>query len=426
MIKRIEIITIGDEVLRGETQENNGAWLARVLIRSGLEPWRITVLPDDMDILVRELREAAGRSEWIIVTGGLGPTVDDITKEAAIRAFALSTGFRQDIVDAVAARLTERGSVMPAGYRDQGRIPDGAGVLPNPIGLAVGLRVRAGSAELFLLPGVPAEMKAMFEGSVLPALEPPGKDASVRLRTFGLTETELEDHLRKAIPEESLRAVSIISSPRGVDAYIPPGQDQLVYISAAERELRSYIFTEGDARMEAVVVGLLVSRRKTVATAESITGGLIASTLVSVPGASDTFREGFVTYGNEAKIEHLGVSAKTLDAHGAVSSQTCVEMAEGARERAGTDFALSTTGIAGPTGGVSGKPVGTCFVALAAPEVVYCRGFQFPGDREMVRLRTAYFALDMLRLALIGEHERLEKFRLVDERGRGDATGRKR
>ena len=426
MIKRIEIITIGDEVLRGEIQENNGAWLARTLIRSGLEPWRITVLPDSMDILVREMREAAGRSEWVIVTGGLGPTVDDITKEAAIRAFGLSALFRQDIVDAVEARLKERGREMPAGYRDQGRVPEGASVLANPVGLAVGLRVRAGAAELFLLPGVPAEMKAMFEESVLPALEPPGKDAYVRLRIFGLTETELEDHLRNAIPEESLRDVSIISSPKGVDAYIPPGQDQLMHVSAAERELRSYIFTEGDARMEAVVVGLLVSRRKTVAAAESITGGLIASTLISVPGASDTFREGFVTYGNGAKIERLGVSAKTLEAHGAVSRETCVEMAEGARERAGTDFALSTTGIAGPTGGVPGKPVGTCFVALAAPEGVYCRGFQFPGDREMVRARTAYFALDMLRLALIGENERLEKFRVADARGHGGATGRKR
>jgi nicotinamide-nucleotide amidase len=266
----------------------------------------------------------------------------------------------------------------------------------------------------------------MFEKSVLSALEPPGRDAHVRLRTFGLTETELEDRLRKAIPDESLKDVSIISSPTGVDAYIPPGGDQLVHVSAVERELRSYIFTEGDARLETVVVGLLISRRKTVAVAESVTGGLIASSLVSVPGASDAFREGFVTYGNEAKIERLGVSARTLEAHGAVSAETCVEMALGARDRSAATFSLSTTGIAGPSGGVPGKPVGTCFAALAAPEGIFCRRFQFPGDREMVRVRTAYFALDMLRLALIGEYERLEEFRAADDRRHGDAAGRNR
>jgi PncC family amidohydrolase len=163
----------------------------------------------------------------------------------------------------------------------------------------------------------------------------------------------------------------------------------------------------------------------TVATAESLTGGLIASTLISVPGASDTFREGFVTYSNAAKIERLGVSLATLDAYGAVSAEVCVEMAGGARAAAGADYVLSTTGIAGPTGAVPGKPVGLCFVGLAGPEGTFCRKFQFPGDREMVRLRTAYFAIDMLRLALIDEKARLEPFRVAGAGG-GEAKGRKR
>jgi nicotinamide-nucleotide amidase len=411
MNRRIEIITIGDEVLRGETQENNGVWISRALIHSGLEPWKITVLPDDMDILVAELREAAGRSETIIVTGGLGPTVDDLTKEALIRALGVGTEIREGVVEAIAAWFKERAREMPAGYRDQERVPVGAEIIENPVGLAIGLRVRgeagagggAGAGEFFLLPGVPAEMQAMFSASVLPVLGAPGIDVSIRMRTFGLMETQVEDALRKVLSEDVLKTISIISSPRGVDFYIPREPDGAAYAEKAAGELGSHIFDEGNARLEAVVVGLLVARRMTVATAESVTGGLIASTLISVPGASDTFREGFVTYSNEAKVQRLGVARATLDAHGAVSAEVCVEMAEGARAAAGADYALSTTGIAGPTGAVPGKPIGLCYVGLAGPEGTFVRKFQFPGDREMVRLRTAYFAIDMLRLALIGE-----------------------
>jgi nicotinamide-nucleotide amidase len=441
MNRRIEIITIGDEVLRGETQENNGVWLSRALIHAGLEPWKITVLPDEMDILVAEFKEAAGRSEAIVVTGGLGPTVDDLTKEALIRALGGGTEIKAGIVEGIAARMKERGREMPAGYRDQERVPVGAEIIENPVGLAIGLRVRggggagagrgtnagggtgagggdgAGGGEFFLLPGVPAEMQAMFAASVLPALGAPGIDVSIRLRTFGLMETQVEDALRKVLPEDILKTISIISSPRGVDFYIPREPDGAANAEKAERELGSHIFTEGNARFEAVVVGLLIARRVTVATAESVTGGLIASTLISVPGASDTFREGFVTYSNEAKMTRLVVSPAILEAHGAVSAEVCVEMAEGVRAAAGTDYALSTTGIAGPTGAVPGKPVGLCFAGLAGPEGTFVRNFQFPGDREMVRLRTAYFAIDMLRLALIGEKARLEPFRVAGASG---------
>jgi nicotinamide-nucleotide amidase len=383
--------------------------------------WKVTVLPDDMDILVAEFRGAAGRSEAVIVTGGLGPTVDDLTKEALIRALGCATEHRDGIVEDIAALLKVRGREMPAGYRDQGRVPVGAGVIPNPVGLAVGLRVRSGASEFFLLPGVPAEMRAMFEASVLPALGPPGIDVAIRMRTFGLVETQVEDALRKVVPEDVLKTISIISSPRGVDFYIPREPCGAAHAGAAAQEFGSYLFAEGNARLEAVVVGLLIARRMTVAVAESVTGGLIASTLISVPGASDTFREGFVTYSNDSKIERLGVSSKSLETHGAVSAEVCVEMAEGTRTAAGTTFALSTTGIAGPTGAVSGKLVGLCFVGLAAPDGTYCRKFQFPGDREMVRIRTAYFAIDMLRLALLGEKERLEPFRVESVRGSGGA-----
>jgi nicotinamide-nucleotide amidase len=435
MNRRIEIITIGDEVLRGETQENNGVWLSRALIHAGLDPWRVTVLADDMEVLAAEFRDAAARSGTVVVTGGLGPTVDDITKEALIRALGAKTEFREEIVTGIAERLVARGRTMIEGYRDQGRVPVGCTVIENPVGLAVGLRVRARggagagpvsdarSCEFFLLPGVPAEMHAMFSASVLPALGAPGIDSHVRIRTFGLIETELEDALRTAVPPDVLKTIAIISSPKGVDFYVPREPDGVRHASNAARELGSYVYAEGNERLEGMVVGLLVARRMTAATAESVTGGLIASTLISVPGASDAFREGFVTYSNESKMVRLGVKRETLEAHGAVSEETCREMAEGARAATGAAYALSTTGIAGPTGAVPGKPVGLCFIGLAGPAGAYVRRFELIGDREMVRLRAAYFAIDMLRLALVGETGRLEPFRVG---GAGEAKGRMR
>ncbi len=403
MKKPVEIITIGDEVLRGETQENNGVWLSRALIHAGLDPWRITALPDDMDILVAEFRDAAARSDRVIVTGGLGPTVDDLTKEALIRALGAKTEFRAEIVAGVEERLALRGRAMIEGYCDQGRVPIGCEIIDNPLGLAVGIRMRAGMCEFFLLPGVPAEMHAMFSGSVLPSLGAPGIDSHIRMRTFGLIETEVEDALRKTVPPGVLETIAIISSPTGVDFYVPREPDGVLHASNAARELGSRVYAEGNERLEAVVVGLLVGRRMTVTTAESVTGGLIASTLVSVPGSSDAFREGFVTYSNESKIARLGVRRETLEARGAVSEEVCREMAEGARRAAGTVFALSTTGIAGPGGEKPGKPVGLCFIGLAGPDGASVRRFEFIGGRETVRVRAAYNAIDMLRLALTGE-----------------------
>ena len=408
--RRIEIVAIGDEVLRGEIRENNAQYISRALIRAGLEPERIVVLPDDMDILVREFKEAAARGGAIIVTGGLGPTVDDITKEAVIRALGAETEFHREIVDAVAVRLRGRGREMPEGYKDQGRIPVGAEVLPNPVGLAIGLRIPGKGFEIYLLPGVPAEMKPMFEKSVLPRLGAPGEDALVRLRTFGLMETQVEDMLRTVLPPEMLEKVSLISSPKGVDTYLPREAAGAGMISAAGKALGTHLYARGDASLEETVVKLLIEKKLTLSTAESVTGGLLASTIISVPGASDTFREGFVTYANEAKSARLGVSSQTLGEFGAVSAEVCAEMGAGARRASSVDCALATTGIAGPTGATPGKPIGLCFVGLATAGGLYVRKLQLMGDRDMVRLRSAYFALDMLRLSLIGERERLQSF----------------
>jgi len=409
MGKRIELIAVGDEVLRGEFIENNTSFLSRELAKVGSPPWRITTLGDSKEVLSREISEAVGRSDVVIVTGGLGPTVDDVTKDAVIDTLHCKTEWREEIAEEIEGRFSAVGRSMPDSYRDQARVPEGAKVLPNRVGLAVGLRIDGPDFVLFLLPGVPAEMKQIFLESVLPDVPADTSKKRVRVRTFGLTETELEERVGGAV--KGLEDVSIISSPRGIDLYIPRRDYEGGLKDEIEKALRSYIYTVGNDTLQEIVVERLISSGKTLASAESLTGGLAASLIVSVPGASNSFLEGFITYSNEAKERELGVKKESLEKFGAVSETVCREMADGVRRRAGTDLALSTTGIAGPTGGTKEKPVGLCYVGLAYDSGTCCRRFVFPGDRSMVRELAAHHAIDMLRLYLFGFHDRLNSYK---------------
>jgi nicotinamide-nucleotide amidase len=408
-VETVEIIAVGDEILRGEVRELNTSFLSLAMARIGLAPSRVTVLPDDIELLEGEIGKAVKRSTIVVVTGGLGPTVDDVTKEAAIRALGGTVELRDDVVEMVEARFSELGREMPEAYRAQARVPAGAVILPNTVGAAVGLGISRSDFDLFLLPGVPEEMRAIFTRSVLPAISGRGTGKMHRLRTFGLTETELEGRLRM-VPGIDLHRLSIISNPGGVDLYMPA--DLIGAAGAIRAELGSYCFATGDAHMEEVVIALLAERRETLATAESVTGGLLASTLISVPGASEVLIEGVVAYSNESKTARLSVDARLISNHGAVSREVCAAMAHGVRVRSRADFALSTTGIAGPGGGSDEKPVGLCYVGLATAEAMYCRRYRFPGTRDMVRLRAVYRALDLARLRLIGDDDRMRTCRM--------------
>lgn len=409
-MKRIEIIAIGDEVLRGERNESNCAAISRALSRIGLQVQRATVLPDDLEALIAGFREAASRSDVVIATGGLGPTVDDITKEAVIEAFDLEVEYREDIARKIEERYLELGRAMPAGYRDQGRVPRDSSMIENPVGLAAGLRIPLGSCEIFLLPGVPAEMRKMLEESVIPALGSSYRNIEKqRIRTFGLTECEVQDRLSSILPKGILEKMTLVSSQEGVDVYL----DEVAEMVDLEKIVISFgihAYARGDESIAQVVVRLLATKRETVSVAESVTGGLIASNLVSVSGASKVFPEGIVAYSNEAKIERLGVPARVIEEHGAVSEEACAAMAEGERTRAKTTYAIATTGIAGPTGAVPGKPVGLCFVGLATDSATFVRMYRFMGDRDFIRQRAAWSALDMLRLALLGAQDYLAQF----------------
>ena len=397
---RVEIITVGDEVLRGEIAENNTVWLSIVLTAAGLSPSRETALPDNIDVIRDELSAAAARSETVIVTGGLGPTVDDVTRQAAIDAFGGEVEIREEIIIEIERRFGELGFTMPEGYRDLARIPAGAEVLDNAVGIAPGLALKAGGCRIFLLPGVPGEMKEIFERLILPRLTSGAEERRKVLRVYGLMETAVEERVAAVLGADDLERLSIISSPAGISVYLPAGIDAGIAAKAAE-SLGDNLFGEGRDRLEEVVVGMLRSREMTLATAESLTGGMLASMIVSVPGASETFLEGYVTYSNESKIRILGVEENIIETCGAVSEDVCRQMAVGAGRISGADIALSTTGIAGPGGATADKPVGTCWMGLAHAGVTECRQRKMAGDRGMIRLRTACVCLDMLRRRLL-------------------------
>jgi len=408
---RIEIIAIGDEVLRGEYLENNSRFISRRLSELGLAPWRVAVIGDSIDILSREFVEAVKRSDVIIATGGLGPTIDDITKDALIEAFGLETEWNDGILEEIKSRFRSYGREMPESYKDQARVPAGSRIIHNTVGLAVGLDVAISGSRIFLLPGVPAEMKEMFLSYVLPELASERDTKRVKIGVFGLAETDIEEKVKEYI--STLREdISIISSLRGIELYLPVEFYKGAGGDSIRGALESYIFSEEGRGLNEVIVEKLIETNKTLAIAESVTGGLIASLVVDVPGASRTFLEGFVTYSNEAKVSELGVERGTLEKYGAVSKEVCVQMARGARERAGADLAVSTTGIAGPSGGSVEKPVGLCYMGLATEDGVFCLKKIFPGDRQMIRELASHYALDMLRLYLFGFAGRLKTLRI--------------
>lgn len=396
---KTELIIVGAEVLRGRTEESNEVWLARALDAAGLTVSRIAVVGDDRGQIAAELAGAASRCGAVIVTGGLGPTVDDVTREAAIEAFGGGADARPHIVREIERRFERFGYPMPDGYRALERIPAGARVLENRIGAAPGIWIPREGCDVFLLPGVPAEMREIFAQAVLPALAPRGRPAGEILRVFGIGETRVEERLAEALGTPLPEGLSIISGPSGIGVYLPGGVSA-GQVGRVREALGPDLFGTGFERLEEVVLRMLRVRGASLATAESVTGGLVASLLVSVPGASETLLEGYVTYSDASKTRLLGVDESLIDRFGAVSAEVCLRMAEGARRASGADYALSTTGIAGPAGATAEKPVGLCHIGLASPSGARQRELRLAGDRETVRLRAACAALDLLRRKL--------------------------
>jgi nicotinamide-nucleotide amidase len=410
-----EILATGDEIRSGAVRDENTPWLAGQLELAGLAVTRHTCVGDDSEAISRVLDEIARRCDTAVITGGLGPTADDVTAEAAARAAGTQLELDETALANVQRALAGFGRSGAGRNRKQALLPRGAVCLENEIGTAPGFRMRLHGCLLFFLPGVPGEMKRMFEDRVLAALRDelgPGL-ASVCVKTvstFGLYESEVAqrlDDLEEIFPGLRLGLRFVFPEIRvTLSARSETPEEAQALLARATRCARDRLgdcaFSEDGLSMPAVVGEMLRERGATLALAESCTGGLIAHMITGVSGSSDYFLLSAVTYANRLKTAMLGVSPETVRSFGAVSEETAREMAGGVRSAAGADYALSTSGIAGPSGGTESKPVGTVCLGLASPDGVRARRLCFPFTSRRANKRIfAVSALDMLRRELM-------------------------
>lgn len=405
------LLTVGDEILLGQIVNTNAAWLGERLAGAGVDLRRAETVGDEVDVIATAIERAyVDGARVVVVTGGLGPTHDDVTKAAIAQVFGRELSFQPSLFAAIEARYTERGRTMPPIGRVMAEVPEGFDVLDNPKGTAPGLwgtRERAGREEVVVvMPGVPYEMEAITEGSVLPRLRrlQDGFVLSRTLLTVGRGESDLSGMLDDwATPPgltlaylPSLGTVRLRVTARGPDrdaaqALVDDGAD------AIRDRLGTLVFGEGTTTLEAVVNDLLAARGRTVAFAESCTGGAVSARVASVPGASRVLRGGVVAYDNAVKADVLGVSSTTLDANGSVSEAVVEEMAQGVRARLHADVGVATTGIAGPGGGTPEKPVGLVWIAYADADGARAVELRLTRDRSVNVGLTTTAALDLLR-----------------------------
>ncbi len=412
------VLTIGDELLIGQVRDTNAAWLGEQLTLTGVVVRRMGTVGDDEQALQSELRRSLSESDLVVATGGLGPTRDDKTRRAVADLFGAELVLREDILDEIRARFARRGRAMPESNRSQAMVPEGFEALPNRAGTAPGLwrEIRRGEAAgsmLALLPGVPHEMQRLFTEEVLPRVRRRGGlqvIAHRTLRTAGIGESALQEaagDLSGMLSET--RRLAWLPGPGGVRLRITAfgerrneAEGRVAELEARLRErIGHYIYGTNDETLEEVVGQMLREGGLTVAVAESCTGGYVAHTLTNVPGSSDWMAGGVVAYANRAKVDALGVSQEALRRHGAVSENVAAQMADGVRRRLGADVGLSTTGVAGPSGGTPEKPVGTVWIGYADAAGASARRLQLVQDRLLNKRLAAAALLDHARKKLL-------------------------
>ncbi len=409
---KIQILSIGNEVLCGDIVNTNAAWLSQELWKKGFEVVQHLTIADDEVQITEALQNAVSKVDVVISTGGLGPTVDDFTVEVAAKAFGLGLEKKLEVMTELHKFYTARGRSMTPNQEKQAMIPKGAKALINPVGSAPGVQVEYQGVTYFFLPGVPKEMKEIFSQSILPWLQSHQKSprffASRTLRCFGAEEAKL-DHLIQPLLKDRVglgntKIAYRVSIPEVLIKLSSWAESQ----SAAEEELEKsvlairgvvgdFIYGENEESLEEVVGKLLKEKNNTLALAESCTGGLIANRVTNVPGASQYFLGGVVAYSNAVKVSELGVREETLQKFGAVSAETALEMAQGVRSKFKSDWAFAVTGIAGPEGGTPEKPVGTVHLAWVGPDKIKEKKFCFPTNREWFKQIVSGVALNGLR-----------------------------
>ena len=407
-----EIIAIGSELLTPDRTDTNSLWLTEKLNAIGIEVKLKTIVGDDDARLEEAIKDALRRSSIVITTGGLGPTEDDITRKIAARAMNRRLIFNEKVLEGIRARFWSFGRTMPEINSRQAMVIEGAEVLPNPNGSAPGMYIEHENRSVVLLPGPPRELKPMFENFVQPKLIKRAGDVRVLRRTLrvsGMGESAVDERIAPVYTQYKNPQTTILFNHSEIEIHLTAQakteqEAELLLDGLAgqiEERLGHSIFAFRGETMEEVVGLRLAVGGFTLAVAESCTGGLISQRLTEVSGSSVYFMEGVVTYSNEAKTRSLGVDPELIETHGAVSGQVAEAMAEGVRRRAGTDFGLSVTGIAGPGGGSEEKPVGLVYIALSDDAHTEHRKLNLPGDRHLIRWRASQAALDLLRRRLI-------------------------
>jgi len=404
---KAEVITIGDEILIGQTVDTNSAWLGNKLNLIGIDIIRITSIPDTKARIVDALNESIQRADVIILTGGLGPTQDDITKNTLAEYFNMTLKRNDAVFSRISEYIEARGLEMLQKHAQQADLPDGARVIDNLNGSASGMWFEKDNTIIISMPGVPYEMKAMMADVVIPELSRSQDSEIIHHTTLtqGIGESTLagiledwETRLRK-----SGLSLAYLPSPGAVKLRITSKDltngSSLVKQFAAELDqlIEKHIYGYGDETLPLVIGKMLRESGKTLSTAESCTGGFLAHQITSISGSSDYFMGSVVAYANEVKTGQLGVDIDILKQHGAVSEPVVKQMAEGVRKLLGTDYAIATSGIAGPLGGTEQKPVGTIWVAVAGPKETKALMFRFGNNRERNILMTSLSGLNMLR-----------------------------
>ncbi len=411
---KVQLLLTGNEIMSGDTVDSNSALIARRLSELAIGVHRKVTVGDDVELLKSELASMAADADLVIVNGGLGPTVDDLTAEILAAVAGVPLAEHPTAVAHLQQWCGKRNLMLNAANLKQAMLPAGASIVDNPIGSAVGFELALGACRVICTPGVPGELAAMLDGIVADLaskLQHPVERSILRLQTFGLGEStaqqiisdhasdwpaEVELGFRAGAPQMEIKLSIDKSSALQAREHCQQQLQQL---------FGDHIIGEGDTLLAERVLQLLRERGATLATAESCTGGLIASMLTRIPGSSDGFHAGFVTYADAIKHTVLGVSEETLAEHGAVSEEVVVQMAEGAMERAGADYAIAVSGIAGPDGGTEEKPVGTVWLAWGERNNIRTRCLCWPVERGLFQTMIAAAGLDMIRRILLGIEE---------------------
>ena len=403
-----EIIAVGSELLTPSHQDTNSLYLTERLNSLGIEVRFKTIVGDDRGRLASIFRAALGRSQVVILTGGLGPTEDDVNREVVAEVLGRPLREVPEIRRRIQERFARTGRTMPANNARQAMVPEGADWLENKQGTAPGLWIEQNGARIILLPGPPRELAAMFDAECMPRLSRIATPERIRTRVYkvvGLPESEVDQRIAPLYRDYKNPATTILATPGAIEVHLrarasseAEADEMLAELGdKLELALGDHVFSSKGESLEEVVGMYLVMRQKTIAVAESCTGGLLAERLTRTPGSSNFFLGGAVCYSNDMKTRLAGVPPALMEVNGAVSRPVARALAEGIRARAGASIGMGITGIAGPGGGSSEKPVGLVFIALADKRGTQIREFRFPGSRERVRLWATQMALEMIR-----------------------------